>query len=121
MAVSLTAPASSSSIASAVFAASTRMAKTPSCATCCTMCANWSRNPDDDDDDARPAHHQRSAERQRGGAPGLGLHADPPQANRDAPPRHDLGLHHLLPLPGLLHRLPRSEEHTSELQSPMYL
>src|ERR1017187_10687307 len=102
MAGSPTAPASSWSIAGAVFAASTPTAKTPSCATCCTTCANWSGNARDDDDDARPAHHQRRAQRHRRRAPGLGLHADPPQAILDAPPRDDRGLHHLLPFPGLL-------------------
>src|ERR1035441_10605969 len=71
----LTAPASSWWTAGARFAASTLTAKTPSCPTCCTMCDNWSRNPHDDDHDAHPAHHQRSAERHRRRAPGLGLNA----------------------------------------------
>src|ERR1035441_2967399 len=105
MAVSLTAPASSWWTAGARFAASTLTAKTPSCATCCTMCDNWSRNAHDDDHDAHPAHHQRSAERHLRRAPGLGLYADPPPADRRAPPRDDHGLHHFLPLSGLLLRL----------------
>src|ERR1039458_1432174 len=102
MAASPTARALSWWIAGARFAASTPMAKTPSCATCCTTCDNWSRNPDDD---TCPAHHQRGAQRHRRRAPDVGLHADPPQAILDAPPRDDHGVRHLLPFPGLLHRL----------------
>src|ERR1039457_5382130 len=69
MAASRTARALSGWIAGARFAASTPMAKTPSCTTCCTTCDNWSRNPDDD---TCPAHHQRGAQRHRRRAPGLG-------------------------------------------------
>ena len=69
-------------------------------------------------DDSHPAFGECRAQRHRRGAAGVGLHADPPQAHPDAPQGDDRRVRYLLPVPGVLHRVPRAGGHRCAFRRP---